>query len=93
MESDAFVCVKILKLRLLSNILRHFVLDQDLPEDDPIIQLTSRMVQIASQCEHWETLVKQSEQFKEEKQRLKELSTSRGLPGSVGGQLKKMVNI
>jgi len=39
METDGFVCVKIVKLKLVSNILRHFVADQDLPEDDPILPL------------------------------------------------------
>ena len=39
METDGFVCVKIVKLKLVSNILRHFVADQDLPEDDRILPL------------------------------------------------------
>jgi len=51
------------------------------------------MMQAAHSCPHWETLVKHSEQFKDEKERLRELALSKGLPSDMRVQLNKMVNI
>lgn len=64
MKFDEFVTVKILKLKLLSNIIKHFVIDElehKVEEQITILPLVQEMIETAASCKHWSTLVTTSE--------------------------------
>ena len=69
MLSDEFVCIKILKLKLLSNIITFFVID-DSQNSDKTTEIVSKMLDTILANKHWPVLNAKSEQFKPEKARL-----------------------
>ena len=63
MKNDPYVAVKVLKMKILSNMVRHFVLDCD-PEDQLTVQSSEcliTMLQVVAENEHWPTLLHKSE--------------------------------
>ena len=66
MKSDDLVCIKFLKLKLLSNVIKHFI-------DTSSKENIHHIIEAFKQCKHREILLQQSEQFKEEKKRLDEM--------------------
>lgn len=65
MKSDDLVCVKLAKLKIMSNIIRYFLVPKEIPES-----LANNILISFLDCKHKETLLEHSEQFKPEKERL-----------------------
>ena len=84
------VCVKILKLKLVSNVLTHFVVDAS-PESVDVRTEVKDLLLTVSKCKHWGTLLTKSEQFKPEKKRLELLASSTQLDPELKDQLQKML--
>lgn len=83
MATDDFVGVKLLKLKLLSNLIMHF-------SDNPTLP---KIIDQISKNQHWPTLLHQSQQFDEEKNRLLDLSTSKNINPKVKNCLIKLISL
>lgn len=95
-ENDELVCVKVLKLKVISNIIRHFVIMDN--KDEPVslkeeklhsksCKLIYQMLDQIQRNKHWDTLLKNSEQFKPEKVRLIELADDQEVPSHFRDKL------
>ena len=65
MSTDDLVCIKFMKLKVVSNIIRHLLLPGEIDQKYVNIILQSFL-----DCKHRATLLEHSEQFKPEKERL-----------------------
>ena len=74
MDSDYQTCIKILKMKIISNLLTHFVLTKENSEVDEdgnkTIEVVNRIIKISINCKFSKELIRNSEQFKDEKERL-----------------------
>lgn len=86
------VCVKVLKLKLVSNVLAHFVVNAD-PESVDITDEALALLEAAAKCKHWETLLTKSDQFKAEKQRLTEFVSAKKLGKILHAKLEEMLRV
>lgn len=65
MSSDDLVCIKFMKLKVVSNIIRHLLIPGEIDKKH-----VNNILQSFYDCKHRETLLAHSEQFKPEKERL-----------------------
>ena len=65
MSSDDLVCIKFMKLKIVSNIIRHLLIPGKIDR-----KYVNVILQSFYECKHRQTLLEHSEQFKPEKERL-----------------------
>lgn len=85
MESDPLICVKFLKLKLLSNLLTHTL--QDNQTDAEVVQYVSKIVETFAKNKYKDALLDESQEFVEEKNRLLKIASGVGYDDSDQKQL------